>query len=78
MKKFSGDKEKYIKCKNYLYNKGYVVNDAIHIGDNRFEFQEDFNISRLGCHDMHKILVLEDAEGKIQYKTKVVGFMCCD
>ncbi len=78
MKIFTGNKEKYIKCKNYLCDKGYIVNDAIHIGDNRFEFKEDFGMNRLGCHDIHKILAWEDEKGNIQYKVKVVGFMCVD
>lgn len=76
MKTFTGDEEQYKKCKKYLFGLGYSVSDAIHIGNNKFEFQEDYN-KGMGCHNMHTILAWIENE-TIKTKVKVIGFMCMD
>ena len=75
--KFTGDKEQFIKCRNFLREKGYDVSDAIHIGNNKFEFKEDFFSKKLGCRDIHNILAFVGKYG-VEYQKEVVGFMCVD
>lgn len=77
MKTFTGNKDHYILCREHLKSLGYSVSDAIHIGENRFEFGEGHEF-RLGCRDIHKILCWIDEVGEIKYKAKVVGWMCGD
>lgn len=75
-KEFTGDRGIYIEIKNYLYEKGFSILDAIHIGNDRYEFKETWS-NKLGCHDLHKILAWKE-NGKIQYKNVIVGNYCCD
>jgi len=76
-KQFTGDINLYHQVKNFLVGEGYSVDDAIHIGNNKFEFQESMNTSIPGCRNIHKILAWVE-NNKVIYKTKVIGFVCGD
>jgi hypothetical protein len=75
-KSFTGDINIFFKCKNYLLDKGFNVADAIHIGDNKYEFKE-LPSDKLGCHDLHTILVWVGGD-EVQYKAKKTGWYCLD
>ena len=73
---YTGNKETFIKIKNFLLEKGFSVSDAIHIGDDKYEFEE-FNSKKLGASSIHKILGWIENE-KVQYKAVVIGQIFCD
>jgi hypothetical protein len=78
MEGFSGDLEKYKKCRDFLKACGYDVNSAIHVGGNRFEFEEaSFNSEKKGCRNIHKILAWVGDNG-VGYKVKKIGWICID
>jgi hypothetical protein len=77
MKNYTGNKEVFVKIKNYLLDKGFKVKNAIHIGKDKYEFEEDFQSFGLGIHSIHKILAWIENE-EVIYKTEVIGMMACD
>ena len=77
-KVFTGDIEIYHKCKNHLLDKGFIVYDAIHIGNNKYEFQEKaIDFKEKGHHILHTILV-QVIDGEVVYKSKEVGWLNLD
>lgn len=76
-KQFTGDRKIYVACLNHLLEKGFVVDDATHIGDNRYEFREHFFSDKMGYRDIHAILAWVEESG-VKYKTKVIGFCFTD
>ena len=77
MKEFTGNKKIFIEIKNFLFNEGFSVLDAIHVGDNKYEFEENWLNGKLGCHNLHKILAWKE-NNEIKYKAVVVGWCCND
>ena len=75
---FTGDKIIFLKCMDFLQKEGFAVADAIHIGNNRYEFTEDmWKNGWLGCHNTYVILAwLEDEE--VKFKKKFLGTVCND
>lgn len=79
MNKFTGDIHKFHKYRTLLQSKGYAVSDAIHIGEDKYEFTEDmWSNFKLGCHDIHVFLIWEDEEQNIKCLKKVIGSRCND
>lgn len=76
-KVFTGNREKFIKITNLLREKNFKVSDAIHIGEDKYEFKEDL-CSKLGCNEYYKILAWLDEEENLQYRTESYGFCCTD
>lgn len=69
---FTGDVEVFEKISNRLRSLGYTVSNGVHIGGNRYEFEEDDSF-RFGCRNLHKILAWEE-DGVVKYQTEVIGF----
>ena len=74
---YTGNREIFIKIKNYLLNEGFDVVDSIHIGEDKYEFEESFSSEKLGIRNIHKILAWLEGED-VKYKTKVIGFVAWD
>lgn len=77
MKEFTGNKETFIEIKNFLLDEGFLVVNAIHIGNDKYEFEENWLNGKLGCHNLHKILGWKE-NNEIKYKAVVVGNYCMD
>lgn len=73
---YTGNKETFIKIKKFLLEKGFSVSDAIHIGDDKYEFEESIS-KKLGASSIHKVLGWIENE-KVQYKAVVIGQIFCD
>lgn len=74
---YTGNKETFIKIKNFLLEKGFSVSDATHIGDDKYEFEEEFSSKKIGLSPIHKVLGWIENE-KVQYKAVVIGQIFCD
>lgn len=75
---FTGNYEIYLLCRYHLLNKGFEVCNAIHIGDDKYEFSEPmFLKNKKGIHNTHTILAwIED--GEVTYDARVTGFCAND
>lgn len=77
-KTFTGDYALFNEIRNFLINEGFKVQsvNSIHVGNNIYEFEEEYSDFGIGCHNIHKILAWKDEE--IKYKKKVISFICND
>jgi len=67
----------FIKCQNFLLEKGFYVEGATYIGYGKYEFKEHWcAYDKLGIHTIHKITAWVD-DGEVEYFTKVIG-MCAN
>ena len=72
MGKFTGEIEQWRKCRDFLQKEGYSVSSAIHLGGNKFEFEENPMDKGLGCHqDYYKILAFIQDEKVMHSKVKL-------
>lgn len=75
---FTGSIEHFNKCRDFLQKKGYLVSSAVHVGDNKFEFEEDPMRKGLGCHqDYFKILAFIQYD-KVVYRKVKLGSISVD
>ena len=74
---YTGNKELFTEIKNFLLEEGFTVENGTHIGEDRYEFEENWLQGKLGCHNLHKILAWKEGRS-INYKTHVIGSYCID
>jgi len=78
MEEYTGNKEIYIKCRKFLTEAGYSVSDAIHIGNDRYEFDTYAKLKHeIGINKTHMILAWVE-NGEVKYKVKETGVICVD
>lgn len=73
---FTGNKEIFKKISAHLHSEGFNVEDAIHLGDDVYEFTEKWRDS-LGCYDQYCLKGWVEND-EVKYKKKVVGSYCVD
>lgn len=78
-KTFTGDKKIFEDIRNFLIKKGFNIlqTDAVHTGNNVYEFEESFSGRGLGIHEIRKVKAYIK-DGEVRYKSENLGWIVSD
>ena len=70
---FTGDKNVFNKCRAVLLVNGYAVNNAIHVGDDVYEFtEEETDVIEKCRSEVYKVKAwVNNHTGKIEFKDEL-------